>query len=93
MQRTGNKSSTGPATLQRYTPTEKLVAKVLDLHGTMTESRLASETLLTTETVRDALATLEHDGHVERAPAIGDVSDPEFVLDSDFETLEDLEPE
>ncbi|MEF8781442.1 MAG: helix-turn-helix domain-containing protein [Haloferacaceae archaeon] len=46
-------------------PSAKLVAKVLDYHGTLTQSELAEETLLPPRTVRYALSRLEEEGVVD----------------------------
>ena len=46
-------------------PSAKLVAKVLDYNGTLTQSGIAEETLLPPRTVRYALTRLEEEGVVE----------------------------
>ena len=46
-------------------PSAKLVAKVLDYNGTLTQSEIAEETLLPPRTVRYALTRLEEGGAVE----------------------------
>lgn len=46
-------------------PSAKLVAKVLDYNGTLTQSQLAEETLLPPRTVRYALSRLEEEEVVE----------------------------
>lgn len=46
-------------------PSAKLVAKVLEYNGTLTQSQLADETLLPPRTVRYALSRLESVGVVE----------------------------
>ena len=46
-------------------PSAKLVAKVLDYNGTLTQSQLADETLLPPRTVRYALSRLEEENVVE----------------------------
>ena len=46
-------------------PSAKLVAKVLDYNGTLTQSQIAEETLLPPRTVRYALTRLEDAGVVE----------------------------
>jgi DNA-binding MarR family transcriptional regulator len=45
--------------LQTLPPSAKLVYKVLEYEGAMTQSRLAEETLLPTRTVRYALSELD----------------------------------
>jgi len=46
-------------------PSAKLVAKVLEYNGTLTQSQLAEETLLPSRTVRYALTRLEEADVVE----------------------------
>jgi DNA-binding MarR family transcriptional regulator len=46
-------------------PSAKLVAKVLEYDGTLTQSQLAEETMLPPRTVRYALTRLEEQGVVE----------------------------
>ncbi len=46
-------------------PSAKLVAKVLEYNGSLTQSQLAEETLLPPRTVRYALSRLEDVGVVE----------------------------
>lgn len=64
-------SSTDPvlesaeATLRELPPSAKLVVKVLEYHDTLTQSELASETLLPPRTVRDAVSRLEAAGLIE----------------------------
>jgi len=45
-------------------PSAKLVAKVLEYNGTLTQSQLSEETLLPARTVRYALNRLEEEGAV-----------------------------
>jgi len=45
-------------------PSAKLVAKVLEYNGTLTQSQLSDETLLPARTVRYALNRLEEEGAV-----------------------------
>ena len=51
--------------LQELPPSAKLVAKVLEYNGTLTQSELADETLLPPRTVRYALSRLDEEGIVE----------------------------
>ena len=53
-------------------PSAKLVAKVLEYNGTMTQSQLADETLLPPRTVRYALNRLEEVGVVESRFSVAD---------------------
>ncbi|MFO7834916.1 MAG: MarR family winged helix-turn-helix transcriptional regulator [Halohasta sp.] len=46
-------------TIRDLPPSSKLVAKTLDHHDSLTQSELAEETLLSTRTVREAVARLE----------------------------------
>lgn len=52
------------AALQDLPPSAKLVAKLLEYEGSLTQSQLADETLLPNRTVRYALSRLEDDGIV-----------------------------
>ena len=51
--------------LRPLPPSAKLVAKVLEYQGTLTQSQLADETLLPPRTVRYALNRLNEEGIVE----------------------------
>lgn len=51
-------------TLRELPPSAKLVAKVLEYNGSLTQSQLAEETLLPPRTVRYALTRLEDAGVV-----------------------------
>ena len=51
--------------LRELPPSAKLVAKVLEYRGTLTQSELAEETLLPSRTVRYALTRLDEAGVVE----------------------------
>ena len=51
--------------LRELPPSAKLVAKVLEYNGTLTQSELAEETLLPPRTVRYALNRLDEQGVVE----------------------------
>ncbi|MFB6304442.1 MAG: winged helix-turn-helix domain-containing protein [Haloferacaceae archaeon] len=53
------------AAVRDLPPSAKLVAKVLDYDGTLSQSELAEETLLPPRTVRHALSRLEEAGVVE----------------------------
>ena len=51
--------------LREYPPSAKLVAKVLTVHGEMSQQDLVEETLLSPRTVRHAVSRLEDDDHLE----------------------------
>ncbi|GAD51349.1 hypothetical protein MBEHAL_0109 [Halarchaeum acidiphilum MH1-52-1] len=51
--------------LRDLPPSAKLVAKVLEYEGTLTQSELAEETLLPARTVRYALNRLDEEGVVD----------------------------
>lgn len=51
--------------LRSLPPSAKLVAKVLEYQGTLTQSQLAEETLLPPRTVRYALNRLDEEGIVQ----------------------------
>jgi DNA-binding MarR family transcriptional regulator len=53
------------APVRELPPSAKLVAKVLDYEGSLTQSRLSEETLLPPRTVRYALSRLEEADAVE----------------------------
>lgn len=55
---------TTQATLQAFPPSAKLVLKILEYEGELTQQQLAAETLLSQRTVRDALNRLEDQGVV-----------------------------
>lgn len=52
-------------TLYELPPSAKLVVKVLEYNNSLTQSELASETLLSPRTVRFALTKLEEVGAIE----------------------------
>ncbi|RRJ32837.1 winged helix-turn-helix transcriptional regulator [Halocatena pleomorpha] len=54
----------GGGTLQDCPPSAKLVAKVLEYDGPLTQQELAEETLLPTRTVRYAVSQLDEIGLV-----------------------------
>lgn len=69
---TTEQTSVDPTTTERHIeqlralpPSAKLVAKVLEYHGTLTQSQLADETLLPPRTVRYALNRLDDEGIVD----------------------------
>ena len=61
-------------------PSAKLVAKVLEYEGTMTQQKLAEETLLPTRTVRYALTRLEDAGVVDSRFSFADARKRIYTL-------------
>ena len=61
-------------------PSAKLVAKVLDYNGTLTQSQLADETLLPPRTVRYALNRLEDVGVVDSRFSFSDARKRIYTL-------------
>ncbi|QSG03226.1 MarR family transcriptional regulator [Natranaeroarchaeum sulfidigenes] len=62
-------------------PSAKLVAKVLEYNGTLTQSQLAEETLLPARTVRYALNRLEERGVVDSRFSFSDARKRIYTLD------------
>jgi DNA-binding MarR family transcriptional regulator len=61
-------------------PSAKLVAKVLEYQGTLTQSQLADETLLPPRTVRYALKRLEETGAVDSRFSFADARKRIYTL-------------
>jgi DNA-binding MarR family transcriptional regulator len=61
-------------------PSAKLVAKVLEYNGTLTQSQLAEETLLPSRTVRYALSRLEEVGVVSSRFSVADARKRIYTL-------------
>ncbi len=61
-------------------PSAKLVAKVLEYNGTLTQSQLAEETLLPPRTVRYALSRLEECGVVDSRFSFADARKRIYTL-------------
>lgn len=61
-------------------PSAKLVAKVLEYNGTMTQSQLADETLLPARTVRYALGRLEDVGVLDSRFSFADARKRIYTL-------------
>lgn len=57
-------NSTGAPTVGDLPPSAKLVYKVLEYEGSLTQDQVATESRLCSRTVRYALVTLENDGFV-----------------------------
>ncbi|MFW6003664.1 MAG: MarR family transcriptional regulator [Halanaeroarchaeum sp.] len=58
--------------LRELPPSAKLVAKVLEYNGTLTQSAIAERTLLPARTVRYAIGRLEDQGVVTSRHSISD---------------------
>lgn len=69
--------------LQSLPPSAKLVAKVLEHHGTLTQSQLAEETLLPPRTVRYALTRLEDANVIRSRFSFSDARKRLYSLDRD----------
>ncbi|WP_018258102.1 MarR family transcriptional regulator [Halomicrobium katesii] len=61
-------------------PSAKLVAKVLEYNGTLTQSQLSEETLLPARTVRYALNRLEEAGAVDSRFSFADARKRIYTL-------------
>ncbi|MFW5924086.1 MAG: MarR family transcriptional regulator [archaeon] len=61
-------------------PSAKLVAKVLEYNGTLSQSAIAAETLLPARTVRYALGRLEDRGVVESRHSFADARKRLYAL-------------
>lgn len=66
--------------VQELPPSAKLVAKVLEYNGTLTQSQLADETLLPSRTVRYALNRLEDVGVVDSRFSFADARKRIYTL-------------
>lgn len=66
--------------VQDLPPSAKLVAKVLEYKGALTQSQLAEETLLPARTVRYALSRLEDCGVVESRFSFNDARKRVYTL-------------
>lgn len=62
-------------------PSAKLVAKVLEYEGTLTQTQLAEETLLPPRTVRYALSRLEEEQVVKSRFSFADARKRMYALD------------
>ena len=68
------------ADVEDLPPSAKLVAKVLEYNGTLTQSQLAEETLLPPRTVRYALSRLEEVGVVDSRFSFADARKRIYTL-------------
>lgn len=73
-------SSTGWESVKDLPPSAKLVAKVLEYDGPLTQSQLAAETLLPARTVRYALTRLEEIGVVDSRFSFNDARKRVYTL-------------
>lgn len=64
-------------------PSAKLVAKVLEYNGRLTQSQLAAESMLPSRTVRYAITRLEDVGAVESRFSFTDARKRVYALDID----------
>jgi len=67
-------------TLRSFPPSVKLVAKVLEVEGTMTQKELSDESRLAPRTVREATTRLEEEGLVEQQVYIPDARQSLYSL-------------
>jgi DNA-binding Lrp family transcriptional regulator len=67
-------------TVSELPPSAKLVYKILEYEGGLTQSQLATETMLPPRTVRDALSRLEDAGIVEEHIFIPDARKSTYAL-------------
>ncbi len=71
------------AELRELPPSAKLVLKVLEYNGTMTQGQIAEETLLPTRTVRYALNRLEDVGAIRSRFSFSDARKRLYTLEID----------
>ena len=74
--------------LRDLPPSAKLVAKTLEYEGELTQSELATETLLPRRTVRHALKRLEDHGIVQSRTSFVDARQRVYTLDDDASSVE-----
>lgn len=67
-------------TIHALPPSAKLVLKVIEQEGTMTQSELADQTRLPRRTVRDATGRLQDIGVVEERPYFRDARQSLYAL-------------
>lgn len=83
LERPGGESETtavGWDAVRDLPPSAKLVAKVLEYNGTLTQSQLSEETLLPARTVRYALNRLEEEGAVDSRFSFADARKRIYTL-------------
>ncbi len=82
----GDRSTAGiREELRELPPSAKLVAKVLEYNGTMTQGRIAEETLLPTRTVRYALNRLEEIDAVQSRFSFSDARKRLYTLEIELQ--------
>lgn len=69
-----------PDTVRELPPSAKLVYKTLEYEGPMTQSQLATASMLPSRTVRDALSRLDEAGIVEERIFIPDARKSTYAL-------------
>lgn len=69
------------AALQDLPPSAKLVSKVLEYEGSLTQTEIAEESLLPSRTVRHALKSLEEEGIVTSDISFMDARQRIYSLD------------
>jgi DNA-binding MarR family transcriptional regulator len=77
---TDEPAAVGWEAVQDLPPSAKLVAKMLDYNGALTQSQLAEETLLPARTVRYALGRLEDNDVVESRFSFNDARKRVYTL-------------
>lgn len=75
-------SATAPAAVRDLPPSTKLVVKVLENDGELSQSQLAEETLLPKRTVRFALTKLVDEGVVSSRVSVMDARRRLYSLDA-----------
>lgn len=66
-------------------PSAKLVYKVLEYDGPLTQKRIVEETMLSARTVRYALERLEDCDYIEKSVYFQDARQSLYDLDTEFE--------
>lgn len=86
-------SNTAPDAVDDVPPSAKLVLTVLAHEGSLTQSRLAEETMLPARTVRYALKQLEEHDLVDSQISFADARQHVYSLNADrFETAASGDP-
>lgn len=75
-------SDTAPTALCELPPSPKLIAKVLDYEGELTQAQLAEKTLLPKRTVRHALTKLEERDLVASRSSVTDARHQIYSLNT-----------
>lgn len=69
--------------LEGLPPSAKLVYKILEYEGPLTQQELRSETLLGQRTVYNALQELKENGFIDSKPRMADLRQHVYHLDGD----------